>query len=161
MTSKRTSVKDRYPEAHRERTAETSGTSRQVLSRLVVALLGVALPAAIACAQGEPSEPKTRAEESRAQQKPSELETTQDYNRRLDELRQILAPHLPASGTEDHIGAEDLVEVTVFEAPEMNRVARVSSRGEISVPLLGAVHCAGLAPHELEIVLEELLRRSY
>jgi len=53
------------------------------------------------------------------------------------------------------------VDVTVFEAPELNRSVRVSASGEISLPLLGAVKAAGLTPRELEFVLQELLRRTY
>src|SRR3989454_10747540 len=58
------------------------------------------------------------------------------------------------------IGPEDLLEIGVFEAPEMNRSLRISAGGEISLPLLGAVQAAGLTPRELEFVLQELLRRS-
>lgn len=95
---------------------------------------------------------------------PSKFEgkTTDDYNRRLEELRQMLEPHLgTVRGDEYRIGPEDLLEISIFEAPEMNRTLRVSASGEISLPLLGAVHSAGLTPRELEVVLQELLRRSY
>jgi len=59
------------------------------------------------------------------------------------------------------IGAEDLLEISVFEAPELNRTARVAAGGEISLPLLGTVQAGGLTPRELEFVLQELLRRTY
>jgi polysaccharide export outer membrane protein len=62
---------------------------------------------------------------------------------------------------ESRIGAEDVLDVNVFEAPELNRTARVSENGEISLELLGTVRAAGLTPRELEIVLQELLRRTY
>jgi len=64
-------------------------------------------------------------------------------------------------GTEYRLGAQDLLEITVFEAAELNRSVRVAAGGEISLPLIGAVKAAGLTPRELELVLKELLRRTY
>jgi polysaccharide export outer membrane protein len=100
----------------------------------------------------------------RAQQaapSPTQSETPRDGNARILES-------LPDQGTpvsqrrqEYRIGAEDLIEITVFEAPELSRSVRVSSGGEISLPLIGTVKASGLSPMELESVLKELLRRSY
>ena len=53
------------------------------------------------------------------------------------------------------------MNISVFEAPEMNCTVRVSANGDISFQLLGAVHAAGLTPRELETVLQGLLRRTY
>jgi protein involved in polysaccharide export with SLBB domain len=47
-----------------------------------------------------------------------------------------------------------LLNISVFEAPEMNCTVRVSANGDISLQLLGAVHAAGLTPRELEAVLQ-------
>lgn len=91
-----------------------------------------------------------------------DLRTTEDWNRRLQELFRQAAPGRQlAAAPEYRIGAEDLLEITVFEAPELNRTLRVAASGEISLPLLGAVRAGGLTPYELERVLEELLRRRY
>ncbi|MFQ5926885.1 MAG: polysaccharide biosynthesis/export family protein, partial [Terriglobia bacterium] len=90
-----------------------------------------------------------------------ELRTTEDWNKRLQELLRRSEPVPLASAQEYRIGTEDLVEITVFEAPELNRTLRVSASGEISLPLLGMVRAAGLTPRELELVLQELLRRAY
>jgi polysaccharide export outer membrane protein len=66
------------------------------------------------------------------------------------------------SAAQDYrIGPEDLLEISVFEAPELNRAVRVSATGEISLPLLGAVQAAGQTAKTLELVLQELLRHSY
>jgi polysaccharide export outer membrane protein len=59
---------------------------------------------------------------------------------------------------EYRIGSNDVVEINVFEAPELNRKLRVASGGEISVPLLGTVRSGGLTARELEAVLESQLR---
>jgi polysaccharide export outer membrane protein len=62
---------------------------------------------------------------------------------------------------ESRIGPGDLLEVSVFEAPEMNRTLRVQANGKISMELLGGVKASGLTPSELESVLREHLRRTY
>ncbi len=89
-------------------------------------------------------------------------ETTDDYNRRLQQLRQMIAGQMTSAPADDYrIGPEDLLNISVFEATELNRTVRVSAAGEISLPLLGGIRAAGLTPHSLESVLEELLRRTY
>ena len=101
------------------------------------------------------------AQESSRQSSVQELRTTEDWNKRLQELLRQSEPVSLTPTQEYHIGPEDLVEITVFEAPELGRSFRVSASGEISMPLLGTVKAAGLTPRELEIVLQELLRRTY
>jgi polysaccharide export outer membrane protein len=54
-----------------------------------------------------------------------------------------------------------VLDINVFAAPELNRIVRVSSSGDISLPLLGSVRAAGLTPVGLESLLQDLLRRSY
>lgn len=89
-------------------------------------------------------------------------ETTDEYNQRLKELEGGLGGVVQSSPAEDYrIGGEDLLEISVFEAPELNRTVRVAASGEVSLPLLGTVQATGLTLRELEVVLQELLRRSY
>ena len=93
---------------------------------------------------------------------PSQVQTSREGS-----PRKQLSSESPArattqlQGSESRIGPDDLLNISVFEAPEMNCSVRVSSNGLISLPLLGAVHAAGLTPRELESVLEEVLRRTY
>jgi polysaccharide biosynthesis/export protein len=91
---------------------------------------------------------------------PGQAETTEDYNRRLEQLNQSLAGR-PAAGeqAEYRIGAHDLLEINVFEAPDLNRSLRVSASGEISMPLLGPIQSTGLTARELEGVIEIKLRQ--
>src|SRR5438309_5736465 len=89
------------------------------------------------------------------------LKTAQDWNRRLKELLDS-NPSAPAvSAGEYRVGPEDVLNINVFEAQELNREVRVSAGGEIPLPLLGSVRAAGLTPRELEFVLQELLHRTY
>jgi len=92
---------------------------------------------------------------------PPNLQTSQEWNHRLKELLDSNRTALAASPQDYRIGFDDVLDVNVFEAQELNRQVRVSSAGDISLPLLESVHVAGLTPRELELVLQELLRRTY
>ena len=59
------------------------------------------------------------------------------------------------------IGAEDVLEVAVFEDPTLGGTARVAGSGAIVLPLLGVVQAAGLTPIELGKSVEDSLRRTY
>ena len=70
--------------------------------------------------------------------------------------------HGQPSGPAEHpVGAEDLLEITVFEIPELNRTVRVSEGGTISLPLLGEMMVRGLTSVQLEGKLREELGRKY
>jgi polysaccharide biosynthesis/export protein len=119
----------------------------------VIALLFIIVSGAAARAQHLPA---------KSPRSPNQEETTQEFNQRLEESRKMLAGTLPDSrGDESRIGPGDLLEITVFEAPEMNRTLRVSANGEVSMQLLGPVKAAGLTSQELESLLVELLGRTY
>jgi polysaccharide biosynthesis/export protein len=106
------------------------------------------------------SHPQTTQENSNQTVKSVQGETTADYNRRLEQLNQSLAtPSVDSEPGEYRIGAHDLLEINVFEAPDLNRSLRVSAGGEISMPLLGAVQSSGLTARELEGTLEVKLRQ--
>ena len=95
-------------------------------------------------------------------QPPPRTQTTAEVNERLQREREKLAAATSAiQARESRIGPDDLLDITIFEAPDMNRTVRVSASGDISLQLLGAVHAGGLTPRELETVLQELLRRTY
>lgn len=72
---------------------------------------------------------------------------------------------LPAAGAEAgdayRIAAGDLLDVVVFDAPELSRPVRVTEQGEVSIPLLGATPAAGLTTGELEARLADGLRGRY
>jgi polysaccharide export outer membrane protein len=124
-------------------------TSRR--ARLPVLLVAVGLLALPAAAQAPPAQPPVRGE------------TTAELNRRLEAMRrQWVAEDAASSGREEYrIGPDDLLEITVFGAPELDRATRVSASGEISLPLVGIVEVAGRTPHELERHIEERLAARY
>jgi polysaccharide export outer membrane protein len=59
------------------------------------------------------------------------------------------------------IGPEDLLEITVFEDEKLNKVVRVSSQGNISLPLIGILRVKGLIADELEKEIRDLLAEKY
>jgi len=87
------------------------------------------------------------------------IPTTGDLNRRLDQLSASIAnPEPDASAAEYRIGTNDVLEINVFGAQELNQKVRVSAAGDISMPLAGAVKASGLTAQELESTLENKLR---
>ncbi|MBV9181610.1 MAG: polysaccharide biosynthesis/export family protein [Acidobacteria bacterium] len=130
-------------------------TSTRLPGLLVLVVLASAFAVPVAGQQLESPEKYS------AQAPASRTETTENLNQRIHELEQQISRPGANSAGDYRLGAEDLLEVSIFEASELNHVVRVSAGGEISLPLLGSVHAAGLTPRELEFVLEELLRRTY
>jgi len=69
-----------------------------------------------------------------------------------------LAEEKPAAGKpasaqkmeEYTIGVHDLIEVSVFQVPELSRTLRVNASGLISMPMIGAVQAGGLTAQALE-----------
>jgi len=62
---------------------------------------------------------------------------------------------------EYQIGAKDLLEISVFEVPELNITVRVSENGLISLPLLGELKAEGLNRFDLEKRVATMLEKNY
>ena len=57
------------------------------------------------------------------------------------------------------ISSNDLIGVSVYDAPELTRTVRVSVDGTIVLPMLKrGIRAAGLLPHELEVSIAETLK---
>jgi polysaccharide export outer membrane protein len=56
-----------------------------------------------------------------------------------------------------HLGQGDLVEVNVYNVPELNTRTRVSDNGDIDMPLVNQVHVEGLTIDEAEKAIEQRL----
>jgi protein involved in polysaccharide export with SLBB domain len=122
----------------------------------LLATLGLSTP--IAAQQGTASHPVPLSTD----QPPSHGETTQDYNQRIAQLaRETKAPDVSSPHADYQIGPEDLLEISVLEAPDLTRTVRVSDDGTVSLALLGSIQTAGLTTRELQSDLQERLRHTY
>jgi polysaccharide export outer membrane protein len=59
------------------------------------------------------------------------------------------------------IGPNDLLDIRVFEVPELNVERRVTQAGTVSLPLIGEVEVAGMTPPSAAARLKELLESRY
>lgn len=65
------------------------------------------------------------------------------------------------SGGAGNIGPGDLIEITVFDTPELSGKARVSNLGDISLPLLGVLHVNGLTTDQAQkLVADSLIQKQ-
>lgn len=59
------------------------------------------------------------------------------------------------------IGPEDLLEVQVFGVDQLSRTVRVNSRGQVSLPLIGAIEVVGMTAQEAERAITARLAENY
>ncbi|MDD5670938.1 MAG: polysaccharide export protein [Candidatus Omnitrophica bacterium] len=60
-----------------------------------------------------------------------------------------------------HVGVGDLLQIEVYDEPELTREVRVLTDGNISFPLLGSIKAEGLGVGELEKEVTRLLAEKY
>jgi len=59
------------------------------------------------------------------------------------------------------IGPLDVLEISVFKVPDLNKTVQVAEDGSINYPLIGDVHAAGKTARELEQDLKKQLGAKY
>ena len=85
------------------------------------------------------------------------VETTAEMNSRILQL----AKQAPPLNSEYKLGSGDLVNIDVFDVPQLTRDARVSESGYISLPLLSErIVAKGLSAIQLQEKIAELLKAS-
>ncbi len=81
-------------------------------------------------------------------------QTQQQTNDKIEQLASLARSH----PVDSPIGTGDLLQIEVFDVPELSRDVRVGDAGDISYPLIpGKIPAAGLTPFGLEAKIEELL----
>ena len=66
------------------------------------------------------------------------------------------------TGASDYrVGAQDLLEISVFQVAELNRTVRINSNGQISLPLIGVVQAGGKTVQELEAQIAAKLTEKF
>jgi polysaccharide export outer membrane protein len=68
---------------------------------------------------------------------------------------------LGQSFDEYRIAPSDLVEISVFQVPELSKTVRVGVSGTVTLPLIGLVNANGLTGRELEALIAGKLREKY
>lgn len=63
--------------------------------------------------------------------------------------------------SEYRLGAQDLIEVSVFGVQDLSKTVRVNANGQISLPLIGTVMAGGRSIPELEADLAARYARGY
>ena len=63
------------------------------------------------------------------------------------------------SAADYKIGPEDLLEIDVFQVPELKTTARVSAKGYIKLPLTDSIEASGLSVSELESLIAKRLEK--
>lgn len=98
-----------------------------------------------------------------AAEKPNEAVTVTEVPTKVD---LALPDNMSVKGvysgsTEYRIGAQDLLDISVFLNQDLKREVRVNSIGQISLPLVGTVQAGGKTVEELEKELMALYSKSY
>ncbi len=75
---------------------------------------------------------------------------------------QLLASARMSTDPGDYLlGSGDLLQIKIYEAEDLNTTVRVSSRGYVTLPLLGSVLLDGLSAREAEEMIESSYRVRY
>lgn len=130
----------------------------QILStfkRFIAALLCLGFLFACAADQASLDAEKQRLIERHA----TTTKKTSDVKALNDQL--FAAARITTDPADRLLGAGDLVQITIFEAKELNTEARVSSRGFITLPLLGQITVKGLSAREAEMEIENQYRQKF
>jgi polysaccharide biosynthesis/export protein len=81
-----------------------------------------------------------------------------------DELRtvsELPAPPQTQGGVEQPISAADILEVAVFQVPDLSRTVQVDDGGRVSLPLIGAIDAAGKSTSTLQRDIEAAYGSRY
>ena len=74
---------------------------------------------------------------------------------------EVLSAAPNAVQAEYRIGPLDVLDVSVFQVPDLSQTVKVSASGEIGMPLIGAVQAAGKTVAELEKEIKTKLEAKY
>jgi len=74
----------------------------------------------------------------------------------------VAVPSTPKPSIDDYrLGMHDLIEISVFQVPELSRTVRVNAAGKIALPMIGTVVAGGLTTAELEAEIAKKLAADY
>lgn len=67
----------------------------------------------------------------------------------------------PEASEEQRVGPGDVLDVTVFQVPELTRKVKVNSHGQIQLPLVGSFPASGMTTEQLETDLAKRLSATF
>jgi len=70
-------------------------------------------------------------------------------------------PSRAAAAQDYHVGVGDLLEIEVYNEPDLTKEVRVLTDGKISLPLLGQITAAGRTVQQLQKEVRDLLAAQY
>jgi polysaccharide export outer membrane protein len=122
-----------------------------VINRIISLLLLLCIIYAIGCSGGK------RASDLASSQ--ARVESAQEIKELNSKL--IAQGSFGSASPADYIiGPTDLIEIKVFESEKLTTTVRVSSRGQITLPLVGSIKVDGLTAREGEEMIEDLLKKG-
>lgn len=90
-----------------------------------------------------------------------EIESSKQVRAMNEKLMMSVLSAKRTSSQDYRIGPDDLIEVNVFEDEKLNKTVRVSSQGNVSLPLIGILRVKGLTGSEMEKEIRDLLAEKY
>lgn len=120
--------------------------------RLVAATLALTVAALAGCA-GSPVAQQT-IDAQRAMQ---ERQAQEEFNRKLSAMAVQTSRSDRTLQTAYPVGPGDVLEIAVFEVPELNTKVRINGKGTVILPLLGELEVGGKAVREVEALITERL----
>src|SRR5690606_27423686 len=76
-------------------------------------------------------------------------------------VAELPPPPATAQGIAQPVAVSDMLEVTVFQVPDLSRTVQVDDAGIISLPLIGQVKAAGKSVQTLQRDIETAYRSNY
>jgi polysaccharide biosynthesis/export protein len=101
---------------------------------------------------------------SSASANPGPANPTTDQDRNTGQAVQARDNHPPASAPGNsiyRIGALDVLDISVFKAPDLTKSVQVADAGTVNLPLVGEVMVVGKTPQEVEHDLSRQLGSKY
>ena len=128
-----------------------------VITTLIVIIFSITLSA---CGGHSSSQPQQYEEDiyKQAQASARAESINQDLAAALaKQPREQLATHV----LNYKVGSGDVLQIDVFQVPELTKQVRVNGNGEIVMPLLGVIDVGGFSTAEIEQMLSSALAESY
>lgn len=66
-----------------------------------------------------------------------------------------------ADGPDYRIAARDIIDVTVFQVPDLTKQVQVSDDGHVTLPLIGKIALLNKTTQEAETIIADKLRKTY